>query len=77
MANLIPLEFEGQSVRVVTGESGEPLFVGKDVCDVLGYQRHSDAMQSHCKGAAIYRPLETVGGTQDMRVITRSDVFGS
>lgn len=73
--NLIPFAFEGQSVRVVTGDSGEPLFVGKDICDVLGYQRHSDAMQAHCKGAAIYRPLQTAGGEQETRVLTLPDVL--
>jgi len=75
MQNLIPFQFENQSIRVVTDDCGEPLFVGKDICDALGYQRHSDAMQAHCKGSAIYRPLQTVGGVQEVRVLSEPDVL--
>lgn len=75
MQNLIPFQFENQSIRVVTDDCGEPLFVGKDICDALGYQRHSDAMQAHCKGSAIYRPLQTAGGVQEVRVLSEPDVL--
>lgn len=75
MSNLIPLEFEGQSVRVVTSESGEPLFVGKDVCDVLGYSNYRDAIARHCKGVAKHDTLDTEGGPQPMRVLKQSDVL--
>ena len=73
--NLIPLAFEGKAVRTILSETGEPLFVGKDVCDVLEYQRTSDAIQAHCKGAAIYRPLQTAGGVQETRMLTLPDVL--
>jgi len=33
---LQPLTFEGKNVRVITGEDGEPWFLLKDVCKVLG-----------------------------------------
>lgn len=34
--NLQPFDFKGNQVRILTGENGEPWFVAKDVCDVLG-----------------------------------------
>lgn len=68
-------QFESNSVRVITDENGEPLFVGKDICDVLGYVRSSDAMQQHCKRAAIYRPFQTPGGMQKLRVLSEMDVM--
>ena len=67
--NITPFKFENHSVRVIVDDNGEPLFVGKDLCVALGYIRPSDAMQLHCKGAAIYRPLQTAGGMQDMNIL--------
>lgn len=68
--------FEKKKVRVVSDNvTGEALFVGKDVCDCLDYVRSSDAIQQHCKGAAIHRPLQTAGGIQNMRVLTEADVM--
>ena len=41
----IPFEYEGKSVRVVNKE-GEPWWVAKDVCDVLGLTNATVAIQS-------------------------------
>lgn len=73
--SMIPFSFGGASVRVVVGENGEPLFVGKDVCDVLGYANPNKAMNDHCKGVTIRYPLQTAGGVQEFRVIAEPDVF--
>lgn len=75
MNALTTFNFDGATVRTVTGDDGQPMFVGKDVCDVLGYVRPSDAMQQHCKGAAKHRPLQTLGGMQDVRVLAEADVL--
>lgn len=75
MSGLIPFNFEGRAVRVVTDESGEPLFVGKDVCEALGYANDSDALGKHCKGVAKRYPLQTAGGMQNVRVLTEPDVL--
>ena len=34
-------------IRTLTGERGEPLFVGKDVAKALGYRNPSNALQVH------------------------------
>ena len=34
-------------IRTLTGERGEPLFVGKDVAKALGYKNTSKAIQQH------------------------------
>ena len=34
-------------IRTSTDEKGEPLFCGKDVCEVLGYRNASDAVNQH------------------------------
>lgn len=36
-------------VRMATDEKGEPWFCAKDLCDVLGYKRASEAVSQHVK----------------------------
>jgi len=68
-------QFEGHEVRIVQDEQGEPWWVGKDVCDVLGYSNARDAMAKHCKGVAKRYPLLTDGGTQHVRVLSEPDLY--
>jgi prophage antirepressor-like protein len=42
--HLIPFVFEGHPIRIQMGEDGEPWFVAKDVCDVLGLTNVSQAL---------------------------------
>ena len=72
---IIPFAFGGKTVRAVPDESGEPCFVGKDVCDALGYLNHNKAMNDHCKGVTKRYPLQTAGGMQELRVISEPDVM--
>lgn len=75
MSNIIPFQFDSHEVRVITDDQGEPLFVGKDLCDALGYGNHSDAIAKHCKGVAKRYPLQTAGGVQEVRVLAEGDMF--
>ena len=34
-------------IRIVTDRNGEPLFCGKDVCEVLGYRRADNTVRQH------------------------------
>lgn len=76
MSNLIPFSFESTSIRVVTDDNGEPLFVGKDICDALGYANPNDAMKQHCRGVAKRYPIvDSLGRNQEARVLTEPDVM--
>lgn len=75
MSNIIPFQFESNSVRVITDDLGEPWFVGKDICLALGYANHNDAMKQHCKGVVKRYPLRTAGGVQEIRVLSEPDVL--
>lgn len=76
MSDLIQqFDFQNYQVRVVFDENNKPMFVAKDVATVLGYVRTRDAISLHCKGAVIYRPLQTNSGTQNMRVIYEPDLY--
>ena len=50
------------TVRTATDEKGEPWFCAKDLCDVLGYKRATDAVRQHVRSsdAAKYRIARTV-----------------
>ena len=69
---------ESGQVRVVTGEDGEPRFVGKDVATVLGYKNTSEAIQDHCKYSRILKGSDSRHLTNSPRGITiipESDVY--
>jgi anti-repressor protein len=73
--NIIPMNYEGQEIRTIIDESGDTMWVAKDVAVILGYKRPNDAIQQHCKGAAKHRPLQTPGGIQEVRVIHEPDLY--
>lgn len=75
MNHITPFQFENSSIRVVIDENGEPLFVGKDICDALGYADHTNALKQHCKGVVKRHPLSTPGGVQELRGISEPDVM--
>ncbi len=61
---LIPFDFEGRQVRVVTNTQGEPLFVAADVLAVLTLDRKAlERLDDDEKGV---NSIHTPGGAQDM-----------
>ena len=60
---LVPFDFEGQPVRVVTDEHGEPWFVASDIAQSLEYRMASDMTRSlddDERGTQIVRTLFVV-----------------
>ena len=74
MNDLQVFGFEGRNVRVVE-KDGNPWWVGRDVCEVLGYANSRDAISTFCKGVAVSYPLSTDGGVQEVRIIAEPDVL--
>jgi len=76
MNEMTVFSFNGQGqVRTIVDIDGNPLFCGKDVCEILGYANASDAIKQHCKGVAKRYPLQTAGGVQDIRFLTEPDLY--
>jgi anti-repressor protein len=76
--SVVPFNFEGNQIRTITDEKGEPWFVAKDVCDVLGYVNQSRDVQRHCKYAKILKGTESVLLTDSPRgvsIIPESDLY--
>ncbi len=73
--NQLTKVFKGNNIRMVE-ENGSPLFVAVDVAFTLGYQKPNNAINRHCKGAALKRGItDSIGRVQEMRVIRESDVY--
>lgn len=74
MSTLIPFQFQSLTIRTVVIDD-EVWWVGKDVCEALGYSNPNDAIKQHCKGVAKRYPLPTAGGMQEIRILAESDVM--
>ena len=67
--------FQGSEVRVVN-VNNEPWFVGKDICQALGYADPTTAIRSHCRGVQKLHPItDSLGRRQEARIIPESDVM--
>lgn len=75
MNAVIDLSFEGAPIRSVIMD-GEPGFVGKDVCQRLGYADTTNAMKQHCRGVVKRHPIEdSLGRMQPTRILFIPDVL--
>lgn len=72
--NLVPFNFKGTDVRLVTDDSGEPWFVARDIALLLEYADTDQAVRSHCKSAKTY-PVEMTGQVRHVKVIPERDVY--
>lgn len=76
MENAIQMfQFQQHAVRVVKDEQGEPWFVAKDVCDVLGYTNATKAIEDHCKAATEGRTNDSLGRYSKTIIIPERDVY--
>nr|WP_315413921.1 Bro-N domain-containing protein [uncultured Pseudomonas sp.] len=74
--NVSLFNFRASQVRVITEDNGTPWFVGRDVCDLLGYTNASKAMGDHCRGVTKRYPiLDSLGRTQEARVLSEGDTL--
>lgn len=75
MSNMIPFSFENHSVRAFN-INGTPWVVGKDLCNILGYANHNDAMNRHCRGVVKRYPIvDSLGRNQEVRIINEPDTY--
>jgi prophage antirepressor-like protein len=80
MRNLIPFDFNGQPVRVITVEVGELWFVAKDIAEILEYSDASkmtkkldDDEKSNLQIAGLGSP----SGNRGVNVINESGLWSS
>jgi prophage antirepressor-like protein len=72
---VVPFQFESATIRTVT-LNGDPWFVAKDVCEVLGFDNPRQALSTHLdddeKGV---QNLDTPGGRQQVNIISESGLY--
>jgi|GEM_PF-6565186 len=72
---IIPFSYDTQEIRVIKDESGNPWWVAKDVCDILGLvdtNKAVVALDDDEKGA---NKVRTQGGAQEMITISESGLY--
>lgn len=68
--------FEGYDVRhVIKVEDGEPLFIGRDVCEVVGIAKYRDALAQLDDDERVSITVDTLGGPQKMAAVTEAGVW--
>ncbi|MBF8727660.1 Bro-N domain-containing protein [Pseudomonas putida] len=74
--NLVPFNFKGTVVRVVTDDLGEPWFVAKDVAEQLGYAWNGTSRIEHVPD--LWRGVTSVvtpSGNQQMAVLSEQGLY--
>lgn len=74
--NIVQHAFHGQAVRVITDEHGEPWFVAKDVCAILGISNVSDATSRLDDDEKGVGTTDTLGGRQQVITVSEAGVYG-
>jgi prophage antirepressor-like protein len=72
--SLIPFNFNGSDIRIITDGQGEPWFIAKDVADLLEYANPHEAIRTHCKGVREIL-IPSAGGDQMTKVMPERDVY--
>lgn len=75
MSDVQLYSFDGAQVRTLTDEHGEPWFVAKDVCDILGITNSRDAMSSLDDDEKGVANTDTPGGRQNVSIVSEPGLY--
>jgi prophage antirepressor-like protein len=77
MQEIVPFDFQGNAVRIVRGEDGEPWINANDVCGVLGYTNARDALSNHVDEDDVAKrdTIDALGRTQQVNYINESGMY--
>lgn len=70
-----PFYFDGHEVRTVQDDRGEPWFVAKDVCAVLGIADHHQAIERLDEDEGGRYTIPTPSGSQEMKAVSESGLY--
>ena len=73
--DIMPFDFHGQTVRTLTDSQGEPWFIAKDVCEILGITNSRDAMSSLDDDEKGVANTDTPGGRQNMSIVSEPGLY--
>ena len=73
MSNVSTFKFNDLPVRIVE-KDGKPLFVIRDICNILGFSNPNRQLAIHTENKPLYERIGTPGGPQVVRLVPREDV---
>ncbi len=73
--NIIPFNYGAKEIRVLKDASGEPLWVAKDICEVLGINNSRQALAKLDDDEKGVSEIMTPSGVQKMNVINESGLY--
>jgi len=74
--NIIPFDYDGENVRVVMDESGDPWWVAKDVCSILDIGwRGSETLNPLDDDEWGSEKLDTPGGPQSLAIVNEPGLY--
>lgn len=70
-------DFNSLPIRTITDEKGDPWFVAKDVCAILGHSRPGIAVKDHCRqdGTTKRCLIDRIGRKQETLFINEGNLF--
>ena len=75
MNNVIPFTYNSKTIRIVTDDTGNPWWVAKDVCTVLGIVNSRQAAETLDDDEKGVCKIDTLGGNQDMVTINEPGLY--
>ena len=72
--NIIPFDFNDNMVRVVEQEN-EFYFIAKDICDILGYEHITNALEKLEDDEHLTVKILQSGQSREMRAIAESGLY--
>lgn len=75
MNQLIPFNYDGIHRVRVLNENDNPVFVARDICEILGLSDVSKTVSRLDEDEKGTKNIPTPGGTQDMLVVTESGLY--
>ncbi|EHD2239366.1 TPA: hypothetical protein I7787_06270 [Vibrio vulnificus] len=72
---VLSFDFCSQELRTAVTTEGEPLFCGKDVCEMLDISKYRDALSRLDEDQGCPVLVDTLGGQQTMSFVTESGLY--
>lgn len=73
--NIQPFNFHGNDLSVIINENNEPLFIAKEVTEILGYRTANDAIKYLDEDEKLVRQLIVAGQNRNISIITESGLY--
>ena len=75
MNSIIPFQYESKEVRVIQDEHGDPWWVAKDVCEILGLGSIHKVVERLDEDEKGRKTIPTLGGDQELWIVNEPGLY--